>query len=155
MIRTTKCGALRSGLDAETARAQAARMRIRLVVIAIVAVVIGLAGGWFGRGAWASDRCLDAGGSWITVVDGCDLPDPAMRSARARLPIVRDAMRRWAAKDALSVDKAMQGRTIEMVSLKDRECVSFGLGDFDVGGVPTYCYRPNSTHLVSEDSDVE
>lgn len=71
------------------------------------------------------------------------------------MPIVKDAMRRWAAKDAIPVEKAMEGRTIEMVSLPDRQCISFGLGDFDVGGVPTYCYRPNTTQLFWEDSNVE
>lgn len=130
-------------------------MKLCFVAAISLAVVIGVSAGWFVRGLWASDRCLDAGGAWIAAVDGCDLPNPAIRSARARLPIVKDAIRRWAAKDALSVEKAMRGRTIEMVSLKDRECVSFGLADFDVGGVPTYCYRRKSTQLIWEDSDVE
>ena len=130
-------------------------MKLGLIAAISLAVMIGGASGWFARGLWAADRCLDAGGAWIAAVNGCDLPNPAVRSVRTRLPIVKDAMRRWAAKDALSVEKAMQGRTIEMVSLEDRDCVSFGLGEFDVGGVPTYCYRRNSTQLVWEDSDVE
>ncbi|WP_168371500.1 hypothetical protein [Sphingomonas sp. Leaf257] len=114
-----------------------------------------MATGWFGHDAWSSDRCLDRGGVWMASIGGCDLPNPAPRSAHAQIPIVKDAMRRWAAKDSISVEKAMGGRTIEMVSLPDRECVSFGLGNFDVGGVPTYCYRRGTRQLIWEESDVE
>jgi len=142
-------------VDGDTSRDQDRCMKMRIIAAIGLAVVIGVVAGWFVRGTLASDRCLDAGGRWIATADACDLLNPAMRTARARLPIVKDAMRRWAAKDAILVEKAMSGRTIEMVSLPDKECVSFGLNDFDVGGVPTYCYRPNSTELIWEDSDVE
>jgi hypothetical protein len=78
-------------------------------------------------------------------------------------PNVQDAMGRWAAKEGLSVAKAMEGRTIEMMHFPDRECIQFNIELAAVGGVPIYCYRvdtsdlvPRSTtELIYEHSDVE
>jgi hypothetical protein len=78
-------------------------------------------------------------------------------------PNVQDAMRRWAAKQGSSVEKAMEGRIIEMMHFPDRECIQFGIDLASVGGVPIYCYRfdtsdlgpRRATELVYENSDVE
>ena len=80
-------------------------------------------------------------------------------------PNVQDAMRRWAAKDGLPVEKAMEGRSIEMMHFPHRECIQFTIELGAVGGVPIYCYRLDmsgpslaprpTTELVYEQSDVE
>jgi len=84
-------------------------------------------------------------------------------SAYAGYPNVQDAMQRWAAKDGISIDRAMSGRSIEMMHFSDRDCVQFQLSQGSVGGVPIYCYAVDisgpaskeTTKLVFEHSDVE
>ena len=84
-------------------------------------------------------------------------------SIYASYPNVQDAMRRWAAKDGISVDRAMATRSIEMMHFPDRDCVQFQLPIGSVGGVPIYCYRSDTSDLISrpttelifEHSDVE
>lgn len=84
-------------------------------------------------------------------------------SVYASYPNVQDAMRRWAAKDGISIDQAMATRSIEMMHFPDRDCVQFQLPIGSVGGVPIYCYRSDTSELISkpttelifEHSDVE
>jgi len=84
-------------------------------------------------------------------------------SVYASYPNVQDAMRRWAAKDGLPIERAMEARSIEMMHFPDRDCVQFELEPGSVGGVPIYCYRTDmssgvstsTTELVFEHSDVE
>jgi hypothetical protein len=84
-------------------------------------------------------------------------------SVYASYPNVQDAMRRWAAKDGISIDRAMADRSIEMMYFPDRDCVQFQLSTGSVGGVPIYCYRSDTSGLISrqttelifEHSDVE
>ena len=91
----------------------------------------------------------------MASADACDLPNEWMRNGKAHFPFVKDAIKRWAAKGGRSVEAAMNGRSIDIVFLPDKECVSFGLDTLDVGGIPTYCYRPSSTNLIWEQSNVE
>jgi hypothetical protein len=80
-------------------------------------------------------------------------------------PHVQDAMQRWAAKLGLSVQRAMEGRSIQMMHFPERDCVQFKIELGAVGGVPIYCYRIETsgpsevpqptTKLVYEHSDVE
>ncbi len=84
-------------------------------------------------------------------------------SVYASDPNVQDAMQRWAAKDGISVDRAMATRSIEMMHFPDRDCVQFQIPTGSVGGVPIYCYRSDTsdligrpiTKLIFEHSDVE
>jgi hypothetical protein len=86
-------------------------------------------------------------------------------SVYASYPNVQDAMRRWAAKDGISVDRAMATRSIEMMHFPDRDCVQLQLPIGSAGGVPIYCYRSNTatsgviskptTKLAFEHSDVQ
>ena len=57
-------------------------------------------------------------------------------------------MRRWAAKNGYTVEKAMSDRSIEIMAFSDRECVQFQLSPLAVGGVPVYCYRIDRTEMV-------
>jgi hypothetical protein len=80
-------------------------------------------------------------------------------------PNVQDAMRRWAAKLKVPVERAMEGYSIEMMHFHDRDCIQFNLEVGAVGGEPIYCYRLHTsepsgvprltTELVYEHSDVE
>ena len=78
-------------------------------------------------------------------------------------PNVQDAMKRWAAKDDITVERAMEGRSIEMMHFPDRDCVQFQIPTGSVGGVPIYCYQVDksenvtrgTTKLIFEHSDVE
>ena len=84
-------------------------------------------------------------------------------SVYVRYPNVQDAMRRWAEKDGISVERAMATRSIQMMHFPDRDCVQFQLSPGSVGGVPIYCYRSDTsdmvnrptTELIFEQSDVE
>lgn len=81
----------------------------------------------------------------------------------AQYPEIKDAMHRWAAKDNITIDKAMAYRSIEVMHFPDRECVQFQIERNSVGGVPIYCYKLDTsgsvsrptTQLIYEHSDVE
>ena len=63
---------------------------------------------------------------------------------------MQDAMRRWAAKNGYTIEKAMSGRSIELMVFPDRECVQFQLSRMAVGGVPIYCYKIARTDVVPQ-----
>ena len=64
----------------------------------------------------------------------------------------KDAIKRWISKTS---SKEMTGRYPYVMSFPDRNCIELKIEPGGVGGVPVYCYRPNSLTLLEEHSDVE
>lgn len=52
---------------------QLADMNRRIVLIILLALIVGMAADWAGRGLVANDRCLDRGGAWDGRSDSCSL----------------------------------------------------------------------------------
>ncbi len=90
-------------------------------------------------------------------------PEAWKSSIYADRPIVQDAIRRWAQKNKVSPQRAMEGRLIVWMNFPDRACVSLSLRPGSVGGVPVYCYAGDNsgaiykqtTRLIEEYSNVE
>ena len=66
----------------------------------------------------------------------------------------QDAAKRWATKVHETPSTAMSNRYARYISFPNKTCIQLRLKD-GVGGVPIYCYRADTLHLVEEYSDVE
>lgn len=88
-------------------------------------------------------------GEWRTLAHERSLPDWNGSIAQAH-----DAAMRWAAKLHETPSAAMSNRYARYISFPDKTCIQLRLKD-GVGGVPIYCYRGRTLHLVEEYSDVE
>jgi len=60
-------------IDHSPSTRQLAEMNRRIVLIILLALIVGMAAGWAGRGLVANDRCLDRGGAWDGRSDSCSL----------------------------------------------------------------------------------
>ncbi|MBB3875398.1 hypothetical protein [Sphingomonas aquatilis] len=88
-------------------------------------------------------------GEWRTLERERRLPDWNGSIAQAR-----DAAKRWATKVHETPSAAMSNRYARYISFPNKTCIQLRLKD-GVGGVPIYCYRADTLHLVEEYSDVE
>jgi hypothetical protein len=61
-------------VDGSTENRQLSGMKSRILIVALVALLVGISAGWAGRGFIASDRCLDRGGAWDAALDACERP---------------------------------------------------------------------------------
>lgn len=88
-------------------------------------------------------------GEWRALEHERHLPDWNGSNAQAQ-----DAARRWATKVHQVPSAAMSNRYARYISFPDKTCIQLQLKN-GVGGVPIYCYRARTLHLVQEYSDVE
>lgn len=88
-------------------------------------------------------------GEWRALEHERHLPDWNGSNAQAQ-----DAVRRWATKVHQVPSAAMSNRYARYISFPDKTCIQLQLKN-GVGGVPIYCYRVRTLHLVEEYGDVE
>lgn len=69
-------------------------------------------------------------------------------------PLENNALSRWAAKNGLSKERALEGRRVFSASKGDGVCVVLALEPGAFGTSPIYCYNRRGD-LVSEYSQIE
>jgi uncharacterized protein YcfJ len=113
------------------------------------ALLAGFVGYEIGRTLSEDDRLAFANIAERVVIDRSN-------AAYRDVPIVQDAIRRWTAKNGGDAQKAMSGYQIQFITTPQQRCIKFDLaGGYDVGGEPTFCYKPFADRLTYEDTDVE
>ena len=124
--------------------------------------LLGLAGGvlFFG-GYWAGRSNVPLPAEKSALNRG---PDEELDLAQ---PLVRDAIRRWSLKAAMSEEDVRQNWTPRAMFIPTRNqgqgmlCIQLKLNPGNLGGSPVYCYeddffeRDEVIELVAEYSDVE